>query len=311
VSVLILGSTGRVGPHVASALVARDVVVRALVRDPRRSAATLPAAVEVVGGDFDDGASVRSALDGMDALLLLTPHGPHMTATQIRVVGLARRAGTRVVKLSGTSSAIRPDGPDGCRQHWAVEQELARAQSGYVILRPNAFIQTLLAGKAATVQANGTITNPLGTAGISLVDCADIGHPAAEVLVDSHHDGNTYALTGPAAPTFRDIAGVIAAVTGREVSVVDVSPEQAAQAARDRGGSAWEVEHLGDMLAHFRAGHSDSVTDDMKRLTGHEPRSVADYVHDRQDDFIPGIPRRTAFRARSSPQREELRGCAS
>ena len=91
----------------------------------------------------------------------------------------------RIVKLSGTNAGIRPDGPDACRQHWQVEQYLASGRTPCVILRPNAFMQGLLAGLAASAVATGTIANPLGAAGLSMVDCADIGEAAAaEVLTD-------------------------------------------------------------------------------------------------------------------------------
>jgi uncharacterized protein YbjT (DUF2867 family) len=285
-SVLLLGATGRIGPHVARELAARGVAVRALVRDPQRAAGVLPEPVELVPGDFGDDASIDRALEGVDSVFLLTPHGPDMAATQIRLLGSARRAGTRVVKVSGTSSVIRPDGPDAGRQHWAVEQELLRSGLGSVILRPNGFMQTLLPAMAASLRAQGAIANPLCAAGISLVDCADVGAAAAEVLTDPGYDGNTYVLTGPAAPTYAEIAEVIETVTGRAAPVLEITPDQAAQAVRARGASAWEANHLAEMLTVFRAGESEYVTGDIKALTGRDPRSVTDYVRDHRDDFI-------------------------
>ena len=283
--VLLFGATGRIGPHVARELVSRGVSVAALVRDPSRAAAVLPAAVELLPGEFGNDAAVQRALDGATSLLLLTPHGPDMAATQQRLLGWTGKAGTRVVKVSGTSSAIRADGPDAGRQHWQVEQELAGSGLGFVILRPNAFMQTLLPPIAATVRASGAVINPLGPAGISLVDCADIGAAAATVLTDDRHDGQTFALTGPAAPTYADIAAVIETVTGRAVSVVDATPEAMAEAARARGASEWEAGHLAEMLSLFRTGASEFVTDDVELLTGRPPRSVADYVRQHAGEF--------------------------
>jgi len=283
--VLLFGATGRIGPHAARALATRDVAVRALVRDPDRAADILPADVELIRGDFGEDASVGRALDGVDSVLLLTPHGPDMVDTQLRLLGLARRAGTRVVKISGTSSVIDPGGPDAGRQHWQVEQELAASGPGYVILRPNAFMQTLLPPIAAMLQAKGVMLNPLGSAGISLIDCADIGDAAAEVLTDPRHDGTTYVLTGPAAPTYAEIAATIEAATGRAVPVVDITPEEMAEGARSRGASDWEVGHLAEMLARFRAGASEFVTDDVTTLLGRDPRSVADFIADHRSDF--------------------------
>jgi uncharacterized protein YbjT (DUF2867 family) len=284
-TVLLFGATGRIGPHVARELVARGVSVAAMVRDPARAEAVLPPAVRLVPGDFADDTAVQRALDGTSSLLLLTPHGPDMAATQRRLVGWAAKTGTRVVKISGTSSAIRADGPDAGRQHWQAEQEVAGTGLGFVILRPNAFMQTLLPPIAGSVRTKGVVVNPLGSAAISLVDCVDIGAAAATALTDARHDGQTFALTGPAAVTYADIAGVIETVTGRRATVVETSPQAMAEMARGRGATDWEARHLAEMLALFRAGASEFVTDDVQRLTGRPPRSVADYVRDHAAEF--------------------------
>ena len=49
-----------------------------------------------------------------------------MADLQLRVIRELRRTGIRIVKLSGTSSAITPDGPYACREHWEVERVLRR-----------------------------------------------------------------------------------------------------------------------------------------------------------------------------------------
>ena len=78
--------------------------------------------------------------------------------------------GIKIVKLSGTSTAIIPDGPYACREHWEIEQVLAGSDQPYVILRPNAFMQTLIDQiMFPAVRASRAIPNAIGMAGISLV----------------------------------------------------------------------------------------------------------------------------------------------
>src|SRR4051794_31154018 len=67
-TVLLTGATGTVGNAIARALVARGRAVRALVRDPARARACLPAEIELVRGDVTDAASVRAAVDGCDTV---------------------------------------------------------------------------------------------------------------------------------------------------------------------------------------------------------------------------------------------------
>jgi Acetyl-coenzyme A synthetase N-terminus len=61
--------------------------------------------------------------------------------------------------------------------------------------------------------------------------------------------------------------------------------DRMADAARLRGASDWEAGHLAELLTRFRAGASEFVTDDVKRLIGRDPRSVADFVNDHRSDF--------------------------
>lgn len=283
--VLVSGATGKLGPHVVAALRERHVEVSALVRDPARARTLLGDDVETVLGRFEDTAVVRTALERVEAFLLLTPHGPDMAATQNALVDLAAEVGTRVVKVSGTSSGIGPTGPDACRQHYATEQRLAACGVPWAVLRPNGFMQTLVAGMAATVRERGTVVNPLGSAGIAVVDCADVGAAAAAVLCDPSHDGRHHVLTGPAAPTYARMAEDIERITGRTIRVQDVTAEQAGAAARAKGLSDWEAGHLAEMLDLFATGAAEAVTDDLPRLLGRPARTVAEFVADHRELF--------------------------
>ena len=63
------GATGRVGRLVVAELLAAGLKVRALTRTP--ATAALPAAAEVVAGDFTEPDSLDAALRGVGAVFLL------------------------------------------------------------------------------------------------------------------------------------------------------------------------------------------------------------------------------------------------
>ena len=277
-TVLVLGASGRLGPHVVASLLQRGQRVRAVTRDPVRAAAVLPAAAELVRGEFADTAIIGRELQDAAAVLILTPHGPQMATVQNGLIDLAAKAGTRIVKVSGTSAGIHPGGPGACRQHLESEQHLAASGAAWSVVRPNAYMQTLITAMARTVRERGIIANPLGTAGLSLVDCADVGAAAAAVLTDPAHDGRRYVLTGPAAPTYREIAAVIEQETAVRAEVIDVTPGQAGQAARAGGATDWEAGHLTEMLTLFASGASEYVTSDIAELTGRKPASVRGFI---------------------------------
>jgi NAD(P)H dehydrogenase (quinone) len=278
---LLLGATGNVGPHVVTALLERGVTPRVLTRNAQRAAAILPDGCDVVAGDPADDDTVAAAASGAASVFLLTEHAHDMTDLQLRVIRALRRCGALIVKLSGTSSAINPDGPYTCRQHWEIEQVLAASGQPHAIVRPNGFMQTLIGNiMLPAVRSTGTIPNAIGTAGISLIDARDIGDVCAAVLTEADWAGRTLVLTGPRPVTFGQIAGLLSTETGKHVGTVEITPADVRQSLLARGMPEWEAEHFEEMYQLFRDGRSEFVTTDVERVLGRAPRTVEDYLHE-------------------------------
>lgn len=68
-TILITGSTGKVGNRLAKRLVKRGDQVRALVRDPARAADLQEAGIELAKGDLLDVESLAAAVRGVDAVV--------------------------------------------------------------------------------------------------------------------------------------------------------------------------------------------------------------------------------------------------
>lgn len=66
--ILVTGATGFTGGHLCQRLTAAGYTVRALVRDPRRSAELSTWGAEVYAGDLRDPASLKSAMIGIDVV---------------------------------------------------------------------------------------------------------------------------------------------------------------------------------------------------------------------------------------------------
>jgi uncharacterized protein YbjT (DUF2867 family) len=279
VTVLVVGATGTVGPHVVRALAARREPARVLARDAGHARAVLPAGTDIRSGDPGDDDDLLAAADGAGALFLLSSHDHRMADLQLRIIRALRRTAIRIVKLSGTSSAINPGGPQACRQHWEIEHVLAASGQPYAVLRPNAFMQTLIDQiMLPAVKATGAILNPIAAAGISFIDARDVGDCAAEVLASPRWDGETLVLTGPRAVSFAEIADMISARTGRQVGTREITPADVRRQLEERGMARWEAEHFQEMYQLFRNGRSEFVTGDVERLLGRPPGTVEDHL---------------------------------
>jgi NADH dehydrogenase len=142
--ILVTGASGFVGRHVVQALLSAGKDVRALVRDPKKGASL---GSELVEGDMTDAASLRRAVEGVDAVVHLVAirQGKQEQFQQIMVDGTrnllaaAREAGVRrFVHMSalGTSEESKDLVPYyGAK--WQMELEVKTSELLHVIFRPS------------------------------------------------------------------------------------------------------------------------------------------------------------------------------
>lgn len=146
-TVLLTGATGFVGTHVAHALRAREVPVRALVRDRRRASRLATWGVELVDGDVSEPASLRAACAGVDAVVHLVSiiKGSRADFERVMAQGtrdlVAAAAGAGVSRFVLTSALGLDERSRQAVPYFAAKWEMERAvaESGleHVILRPS------------------------------------------------------------------------------------------------------------------------------------------------------------------------------
>jgi len=146
-TVLLTGGTGFVGTHVAHALRAREVPVRALVRDPARASRLRAWGCELVAGDVTDAASLGRACEGVDAVVGLVSilNGrpadfERLMAQGTRdLVAAAQSAGVRRFVLAsalGLDERSRDAVPYFAAK-WEMERAVRESGLEHVIFRPS------------------------------------------------------------------------------------------------------------------------------------------------------------------------------
>ena len=228
---LVTGATGMIGSLLTQALLDRGVQMSVMLRPHSGDRIAGTAGVTSILGDFDDPASLRKALEGVDRAFLLTNSSERVEAQQIAFVeaAQAQRVG-HVVYLSQFAADLRS--PDRfLRYHGAVEAALTNSTVGWTFVRPNLILQAYL--PFAPVIARGELQAPIGDAAVSVVDARDIAAVAAAALTEDGHVGKAYTITGPAAVTHAEIAAEFGTAIGHPVRFESVSPE--ASSPRSRG----------------------------------------------------------------------------
>jgi uncharacterized protein YbjT (DUF2867 family) len=161
------------------------------------------------------------------------------------------------------------------RDHWATEEHIRAAGVHFTFLRDNFYLDFL----PDTVGDDGVIRGPAGNGRVAAVSRADVARVAVAVLTDpaAHRDA-TYDLTGPEALTLADAARVIGAATGREVTYHDETIEEAYASRRRWDAPDWQYDAWVSTYTAIARGEVEGVSDDVERLTGTRPLSLAELL---------------------------------
>ncbi len=276
--VLVAGATGQVGAQLLPLLRARGHDVRAQTRRPEAASALTAQGVEAAVADLRAPGSMQPHLAWAEAVFLLTADAPDQDRIEAALIDAIAAAGRpHVVKLSAQSAGLTPPRSFGI-QHRRAEQALAASGLPWTVLRPTFFQQSLLLF-ADDIAAKGKFMAPAGRGRIAMVDVADIAAAAASVLGDPAHDGRCYTLTGPAAHSMAEVAGMLTRLRGRKVSFSS-PPATVARLVLPfvTGMPRWQSNLVVDLFRALRAGAQEAVCADVELLTGRSPGGLEDFL---------------------------------
>jgi uncharacterized protein YbjT (DUF2867 family) len=278
---ILITTAGKVGSEAARLLAQREEPVRVLVRDPAKAIALAQAGVEVAEGDLGVPATIDAAMQGVSAVVLVSPAVP---AQELNVVGSAVRAGTgHVVKITSKASA---DSPIARRRAQAeIEDGLIASGLGYTLLRNNAYMQNFLMLAPAIARASG-FGSSAGDGHIGMIDARDVAAVAAQIAVSpALHAGKTYWPTGPERLSYSDAAAVLSKVLGRPVTFHPLTFEEERQAMINAGVPEAVAGMNAQALSLFAEGDSDWITDDVPSILGRPARTFEQFATDHAAAF--------------------------
>ena len=261
--ILITGASGNVGRELTELLVARDVKVTAVTRDPVRAALPSPARIIPVP-DFD----------GVEAVFVnLAAVGPSLPDLLTQAVAQGVR---RAVLLS----AITVEYGGGYRRFAeafrAAEEVVRKSGLEWTFLRPSQFSSNAMVW-APQIRATGKVRTAYGEAAYSPIHPLDIAAVAARALVEDEFEGKAYALTGPESLTQRAQVRVISEALGQPVEFEEIPVEQARQAMLDQGVPADIPDRMYGYLAECLASPAPSTTT-VAELLGRPALAFSDWA---------------------------------
>ncbi len=284
--ILVTGATGKNGAEIIRRLSGRKERVRAMVRRHNGILRGIPnVELEYVEADFDDPASLRKVLSGVQRAFLVTNSSEHVEERQLRFVDLAREAGVKHIVYLSQLHAASTSPLRFLRYHAVVEEALRQSGMTYTNLRPNFYMQGLLM-IGRSIASEGRFFAPASDARISVVDVRDIGAVAVAALIKSGHEGKTYDITGPQALTHAEMAAQLSQALERPVAFVDVPEKRFREALRGFGMPDWQADGLIEDYASYRRGEASGVSPVVREVTGEAPRTFMAFARDNKSAFL-------------------------
>jgi uncharacterized protein YbjT (DUF2867 family) len=248
------------------------VKVRAVTRDP--ASAVLPEGAEIVAGDPSHPQTLEAALRGVEAIFLVPRALGDATAELLQLAaaqGVERAAlvSATTVQFGGGYERFA----DGFR---AVEDAVKASGLRWTILRCADFAANAMVW-APQIRSGGVVRGAYGDATTSPIHERDVAAVAVRALANGGHAGHSYVLTGPQPLNQRDRVRVIGEAIGREVSWVEVSPEQIRRAMTAQG----LPDEVPDRLLGYLADHVERPgpsSADVERVLGRPALTFAEWA---------------------------------
>jgi uncharacterized protein YbjT (DUF2867 family) len=277
--ICITGASGTLSSEVIRQLEAKAIPFRAAFFARSAAERARSRGIEAVTIDYNHPATLRAAFEGCDAVFLLGPNALNQTELELNAVDAAGAAGVRhIVKQSVMGAA--DEAYSLANIHRPVEKAIERSGLAWTLLRPNSFMQNAVTFMAPTIKAEDAFYSASGQARISHIDVRDIAAVAVAALTTDGHDRQIYTLSGPDALTYDEMADELSQRLGRVIRHVTLSAADLKAGMLAAGMPEAIADRMLDLERYFREGHASTITADVKRVLGREPKRFADYVRD-------------------------------
>ncbi|AXU18126.1 NAD(P)-dependent oxidoreductase [Novosphingobium sp. THN1] len=294
--IVITGASGNYGRGVTDRLIAEgrasDLIL--ITRKPEKLADRAAQGCIVRYGDFDKPETLEQAVQGAERMLLIS--GTRVGARVVQhkaAIDAAAAAGVGHVVYTSFIGIDDPANPAEVRHDHIETERLIRASGcGWTMLRDAHYADAMILMAGPGVMQSGKWFSNAGEGREAMVWRDDCIESAVAVLTGEGHQGQIYNITGPELQTFREVAAIMAEVTGRVVEYVSLDDEGQYAMFDAMGiprrpvddlevaGIPWNSDDMVSFGRAIREGFLELCTDDVERLTGRKARSVRQMIED-------------------------------
>ena len=292
--IVITGASGNYGRGLTDRLIAagRAADLILITRSPAKLADRAAQGCTVRYGDFDKPETLAEAVQGAERMLLISGTRVGARVAQHKAaIDAAAAAGVRHIAYTSFIGIDDPANPAEVRHDHAETEALIRASGlAWTMLRDAHYADAMIVMAGPQVMQSGQWVSNAGEGLEAMVWRDDCIASAAAVLTGEGHEGQVYNITGPELQTFREVAALMAEITGRPVEYVSTTDEEQYAMFDALGiprrpvddqtvaGLPWNSDDMVTFGQAIREGFLQVCTDDVERLTGRKARSVREMI---------------------------------
>jgi uncharacterized protein YbjT (DUF2867 family) len=281
--ILVTGSTGTFGSHVAKELQKQNINFKAAGQGIEKVKELLGASVNFAEFDWSKPDSFQGLFKGITAIYLVSP--PNSDSFPEQVIPFLQKAKQEGVKFIVLSTVF---GTDTNKEGSLFKTELAVQYSGidYAIVRPNFIFQNFINYDLGAVKS-GTIYLPSGDGKTSYIDVRDVALAIVGILANTQkHISKVYNITGSEALSHEAAAKIFTEVLGTEVENINPTEEEYRNMLIGYSVPQATVDFMAMLYSFIKAGYFTTITSDYESLTGKQPTTFKQFVSDHKAIFL-------------------------
>ena len=273
----ITGVTGKLGSYVADLVDRQRIASIHLARSPER--AKVYASAEIRKMVYANTPKVVEALKGIDTLLMVSAReNPERVKEHKEFLDAAKLAGVQHIVYTSFYGADEKATFTLSRDHAQTEAYIKELGFTYTFLRDNFYLDFLI----DIALENGEIRGPAGSGKVSAVARKDTSRVAAEILLNPKEwENQSLNLTGPEELSMEEIVELLAKNTGKTITYVDESIEEAYESRKKWPAQNWEYDAWVSTYTAIKAGEQAGVSTDVEKVLGRPAMSLIDVLKER------------------------------
>lgn len=285
--ILITGATGNIGLSTLKLLESRNysqVEVVAAVRDIERARK-----IEGIENcnfcqfEFDEPSSYDKALEGVTKIVLIRPYQvSDVTKYIFPFLAKAEKNGVKHIVFVSIVGAER----NRIYANHRTENHFKKLTIPWTILRPSLFMQNLSTLHRHDILEHDKINIPGGVGLVNYIDVRDVAEAIVTILMNPGHENQAYEITGPEAIDFYQIARIFSRELGREIKYLRPSAIRFVRQKLVDKKMLLYVVTLSLLYNAVRNGKMNYTNDVFRSITGHDPRHLADFVHEYRNCWL-------------------------